>query len=100
MNESELFGKTVRVNFARPPKATERSSRPVWADEEWLKKYGSGPGQNEPGTAGGDGVAEREAIESTENGGDAPTGPSKPTLPRVYLGVKIGIRLVKLGFFD
>ncbi|PAV92007.1 hypothetical protein WR25_22125 [Diploscapter pachys] len=39
MNESELFGKTIRVNFARPPKATERSQRPVWADDEWLKKF-------------------------------------------------------------
>ncbi|KAH7694540.1 cyclophilin-type peptidyl-prolyl cis-trans isomerase-13, partial [Aphelenchoides avenae] len=37
MNDSELYGKTIRVNFARPPKANERSTRPVWADDEWLK---------------------------------------------------------------
>ncbi|VDP12734.1 unnamed protein product [Onchocerca flexuosa] len=37
MNDSELFGRTIRCNFARPPKANERSQRPVWADDEWLK---------------------------------------------------------------
>ncbi|CAG9537795.1 unnamed protein product [Cercopithifilaria johnstoni] len=37
MNDSELFGRTIRCHFARPPKANERSQRPVWADDEWLK---------------------------------------------------------------
>ncbi|VDP44698.1 unnamed protein product [Soboliphyme baturini] len=40
MNDSELFGKTIRVNFARPPKPNERTTRPVWADDEWIKKFG------------------------------------------------------------
>lgn len=40
MNDSELFGRTIRCNFARPPKANERSQRPVWADDEWLKTVG------------------------------------------------------------
>ena len=67
------------MNFARPPKATERSQRPVWADDEWLKKYGHG----------GEG-ADEDAEEGDEEGG-GPVAP-KPQLPRVYLGVKIGIR--------
>lgn len=37
MNDSELFGRNIRCNFARPPKANERSQRPVWADDEWLR---------------------------------------------------------------
>ncbi|CAD6198087.1 unnamed protein product [Caenorhabditis auriculariae] len=78
MNESELFGKTIRVNFARPPKATERSQRPVWADDEWLKKYGQGG---------------ESAETATENGSGGGRGPST-VLPRVYLGVKIGIRYI------
>ncbi|VDM12158.1 unnamed protein product [Wuchereria bancrofti] len=41
MNDSELFGRTIRCNFARPPKANERSQRPVWADDEWLKTVSS-----------------------------------------------------------
>ncbi|KJH47635.1 hypothetical protein DICVIV_06294 [Dictyocaulus viviparus] len=75
MNESELFGRTIRCNFARPPKATERSSRPVWADDEWLKRYGKGSGIADAGNSG----------ESTL---------SSKGLPRVYLGIKIGIRLI------
>lgn len=77
MNDSELFGRAIRVNFARPPKATERSARPIWADDEWLKTYGKGSGQ---------------AAES--NGVVTVSKTSSSTLPRVYLGVKIGIRLV------
>ncbi|VDM56113.1 unnamed protein product [Angiostrongylus costaricensis] len=75
MNESELFGRTIRCNFARPPKATERSSRPVWADDEWLKRYGKGSG-----------IADA-------NKSDESTLETKG-LPRVYLGVKIGIRYI------
>jgi peptidyl-prolyl isomerase E (cyclophilin E) len=47
MNDAELFGRNIRVNFARPPKANERSTRPVWADDEWLRQYGQGSGQGE-----------------------------------------------------
>ncbi|WKY04644.1 hypothetical protein Q1695_005562 [Nippostrongylus brasiliensis] len=76
MNESELFGRTIRCNFARPPKATERSSRPVWADDEWLKRYGKGSGIEDA---------------KDSNGNSASTAKG---LPRVYLGVKIGIRYI------
>lgn len=34
-----MFGRTIRVNLAKPQKAKEGSSRAVWADDEWLKKY-------------------------------------------------------------
>lgn len=90
MNESELFGKTIRVNFARPPKATERSTRPVWADEEWLKQFGSGSGQN-ASTAEEGGQEDMEA--GTREEGDS-AAPGKQKLPRVYLGIKIGIRYI------
>ena len=39
MNDSELFGRTLRVNLAKPMKIKEGSSRPVWASDEWLQKY-------------------------------------------------------------
>ncbi|CAJ0952718.1 unnamed protein product, partial [Mesorhabditis belari] len=81
MNESELFGRTIRCNFARPPKASERSTRPVWADDEWLRKYGQG--------------GEEAAAESAGAGGSTSVSVA-PTfkLPRVYLGIKIGIRFI------
>jgi len=39
MDDSELYGKTIRVNIAKPMKIKEGSSRPVWADDMWLQKY-------------------------------------------------------------
>lgn len=83
MNDSELFGRTVRCNFARPPKANEKSQRPVWADDEWLKTYGTSTGilQEEEETG---------AVETAEPS----VGAVKPVLPRVFLGVRIGIRYI------
>ena len=59
MNDGEMFGRTLRVNFAKPMKISEGSTRPVWArydttghltvlvtnyshsaySDEWLQKY-------------------------------------------------------------
>lgn len=39
MNDSELFGRTLRVNIAKPLRIKENATRPVWADEEWLQTY-------------------------------------------------------------
>ena len=39
MHDSELFGRTLRVNLAKPLRIKEGSTRPVWADEEWLQTY-------------------------------------------------------------
>lgn len=33
------MGRTVRVNIAKPQRAKEGSSRPVWASDEWLQKF-------------------------------------------------------------
>ena len=37
MNESELYGRTIRVNLARPMKNKESASRAVWNSDEWLQ---------------------------------------------------------------
>lgn len=36
MNDSELFGRTLKVNFAKPMKLKEGSAKPVWSDDQWL----------------------------------------------------------------
>jgi hypothetical protein len=61
-------------------------SRPVWADDEWLKQYGHGAGE---GIATEDNAAEGE---TTTEDGEQEKGKAAPKLPRVYLGIKIGIR--------
>ncbi|KAI2805717.1 hypothetical protein BLOT_004719 [Blomia tropicalis] len=39
MNESEIYGKTIRVNLAKPNKLREASYKAIWADDEWLSKH-------------------------------------------------------------
>ncbi len=101
MNDSELFGRTIRVNFARPPRPNERSSRPVWADDEWLKMFGGG-GEKAAGEEDEEMVEDTEnmpgpttaPVSAEENGeGTQPEKPKK-SRTRVFLDVKIGIRYV------
>merc|ERR1719187_774646 len=68
MNESELFGRTIRVNLAKPQKAKEGSSRPVWADDDWLKKYSGATLETEEGgeSGGGGEGAKRQGDTATE----------------------------------
>uniref|UniRef100_A0A5S6QEM2 RRM domain-containing protein n=1 Tax=Trichuris muris TaxID=70415 RepID=A0A5S6QEM2_TRIMR len=62
MNKGELFGRTVHVNFARPPRPNQRMLKHVWADDEWLKQYGSGAGGSKAIVEGTSGL--HEVIES------------------------------------
>ena len=39
MNDSEIFGKTIRVNIAKPIKLKEGSARAVWSEDAWLQKH-------------------------------------------------------------
>ena len=38
-HDSELFGRTLRVNLAKALRLKEGATKPVWADEEWLQTY-------------------------------------------------------------
>lgn len=38
-DNSELYGRTLRVNLAKPLRVRESSFRPVWADDDWLTTY-------------------------------------------------------------
>ncbi|NXY21898.1 PPIE isomerase, partial [Atrichornis clamosus] len=83
MNESELFGRTIRVNLAKPMRIKEGSSRPVWSDDEWLKKF-SGKTLEENKEEGG---AEAPKPEVQE---DEPPAKKSRVNPQVYMDIKIG----------
>nr|XP_005904940.1 PREDICTED: peptidyl-prolyl cis-trans isomerase E isoform X2 [Bos mutus] len=70
MNESELFGRTIRVNLAKPMRIKEGSSRPVWSDDDWLKKFS------------GKTLEENKEEEGSE--------PPKVETQEVYMDIKIG----------
>jgi len=83
LNESELFGRTIRVNVSRPQKASANSTRAVWADDAWLDKY-AGKTLNTEGEVVDDNPdAVAPAVLDT---GAPKTGAN----PQVYLDIKAG----------
>lgn len=83
MNESELYGRTIRVNIARPKMLKEGSSRPVWSDDSWLREHAGGTLNGEKAsTEDGDTAA------TDENGEPVPKKIKRN--PRVFLDMKIG----------
>ncbi|XP_051892018.1 peptidyl-prolyl cis-trans isomerase E [Pristis pectinata] len=84
MNESELFGRTIRVNLAKPMRIKEGSSRAVWSDDDWLKKFaGKTLEENENDERGGD------SGETQTQEGEPPAKKSRAN-PQVYMDIKIG----------
>ncbi|KAF5928743.1 hypothetical protein HPG69_006235, partial [Diceros bicornis minor] len=82
-NESELFGRTIRVNLAKPMRIKEGSSRPVWSDDDWLKKF-SGKTLEENKEEEG---SEPPKVETQEG---EPTAKKARSNPQVYMDIKIG----------
>ncbi|XP_043259719.1 peptidyl-prolyl cis-trans isomerase E-like isoform X1 [Colletes latitarsis] len=74
MNDSELFGRTIRVNIAKPQKIKEGSSKPVWADDAWLQEHAG------------------ETLKSDENAKSNDVIQSKKGKqnPQVYFDISIG----------
>jgi len=97
MNDGEMFGRTLRVNLAKPMRAKEGSSRPVWASDEWLQKYagaslpgGTEEGQEQPENTAADAkVSERDDTSVEEE-----SGSKKRRNPQVYFDIKIGDKMV------
>ena len=91
LNDSELFGRTIRVNFARPPKPNERSSKPVWADDEWLKQHSGA----EKSTPVSDIIGEVTAGDP-EKAADSAAADGAPAQarPKCFLDIKMGSRYV------
>ncbi|XP_065571331.1 peptidyl-prolyl cis-trans isomerase E-like [Artemia franciscana] len=85
MNESELFGRTIRVNIAKPQKFKEASTRAVWAEDTWLQEHAGktvSQEDEESVTTGGEAV-------SAEQQKEAPAA-KKVKNPQVYLDIKVG----------
>lgn len=83
MNESELFGRTVRVNIAKPMKIKEGYSRAVWSEDSWLQKFaGQGTDENQ----------ENGTSEKTADAMEVETAPKKRGNPRVYFDINIADR--------
>ncbi|XP_046839199.1 peptidyl-prolyl cis-trans isomerase-like isoform X2 [Xenia sp. Carnegie-2017] len=67
MNESELFGRTIRVNLAKPMRLKEGSSRAIWKDDNWMTKHIGETLDSDKKTEGS------ESLETGENANDGET---------------------------
>ena len=88
MNESELFGRTIRVNIAKPMKLKEGSAKAVWSEDAWLKKY-AGVSTDQGGDVPASGLTDENSNETDEGSGE-PTPKKRKGNPKVYLDIKIG----------
>ena len=95
MHDSELYGRTLRVNLAKPIRLRENATRPVWEDDEWLRNF-SGKHtidqqqkqEEKMAEIRGEGAsAKREATEASES---EPEPKKTRRNPQVYFDIKIG----------
>ncbi|CAH2099552.1 unnamed protein product [Euphydryas editha] len=84
MNDSELFGRTIRVNIAAPQRIKEGSTRPVWSEDSWLQKHA---GETLNVSKNGDDEASKE---KTETGSVIPAKPTEKRNPQVYFDISVG----------
>ena len=102
MNDSELFGKTITVNIARPRRIKEGYSRPVWSEDSWLQQYAGkteekkgaeeAAAEEEAAAAGGNNKTETDAPAAAPAAAAADAEKAKKPRgnPQVYMDVKAG----------
>ncbi|XP_023027347.1 peptidylprolyl isomerase cyclophilin-33 [Leptinotarsa decemlineata] len=83
MNDSELFGRTIRVNLAKPQRIKEGSTRPVWSEDTWLQQHAG----ETIGKKVDDDLDTREEAEVEPT---AKPETKKVKNPQVYFDIKIG----------
>ncbi|KAK6474337.1 peptidyl-prolyl cis-trans isomerase E [Huso huso] len=84
MNEAELFGRTIRVNIAKPMRIKEGSSRAVWTDDDWLKKFSGKTAEEGEGA-----VVSGDSAQPDTQEGEPPAKKGRAN-PQVYMDIKIG----------
>lgn len=80
MNDSELFGRIIRVNLAKPQKIQQTSTKPVWASDTWLQKHAGETLDS----------AEKDKTQSVAKTTPLSIEPKSKKNPQVYLDIKIG----------
>merc|ERR1711879_1049726 len=94
LDDSEMFGRTLRVAVARPQQIKEGWGRPIWSDDNWIKKYGAGDAKDDDEMvldpeAAANKAAGYEQIDSQDEIKEAAQRNSKKN-PKVFLDMKIG----------
>lgn len=83
MNESELFGRTIRVNIAKPMKIKEGYSRAVWSEDSWLNKHVGKTLED---------AEMKDGEEKSQESADVEEMGKKKGNPRVFFDITVGGR--------
>ncbi|KAL4707651.1 hypothetical protein ACJJTC_007001 [Scirpophaga incertulas] len=86
MNDSELFGRTIRVNIAAPQKIKEGSMRPVWSDDAWLQKHAGETLEINKDSDNGDKNKESMDVDNSP----IPAKPTEKRNPQVFFDISVG----------
>eukprot|EP00106_Octopus_bimaculoides_P023657 XP_014791099.1 PREDICTED: peptidyl-prolyl cis-trans isomerase-like [Octopus bimaculoides] len=89
MNDSELFGRTIRVNLAKPMKIKEGSMKPVWSDDNWLREHAGETVAKPDETVDDD--TEQTAVK-TDSTNDEPVKKKPKVNPQVFFDIRIGTK--------
>ncbi|XP_049887858.1 peptidyl-prolyl cis-trans isomerase [Pectinophora gossypiella] len=85
MNDSELFGRTIRVNIAAPQRIKEGSTRPVWSEDSWLQKHAGETLKINKEAEDGNNKEKTDAEKTV-----APSKPIEKRNPQVYFDISVG----------
>ena len=66
MNEAEIYGRTIRVNIAKPSKLKENSARAIWTDDAWLREHAGAKITDSSASASASSKPESESLEGGE----------------------------------
>jgi peptidyl-prolyl isomerase E (cyclophilin E) len=100
MNDSELFGRAIRVNLARPVRLKESSSKPVWSEDQWLSDAMNSAGKEPASTDdinNNDTPKEEKPVSKEDDVDEIDLDTGRPLSkriksvanPRVYLDIEI-----------
>jgi len=85
MNESELFGRTIRVNIAKPVKNREGGSKAIWSNDDWLLEN-TGADAKAGDEQNGESKADGETAEETSG---EPAAKKRRTNPKCYIDISM-----------
>ncbi|XP_060584336.1 peptidyl-prolyl cis-trans isomerase E-like [Ruditapes philippinarum] len=87
LNDSELFGKTIRCNLAKPMKVKEGHAKAVWSEDTWLQEHAGETVTSEDKENTSQSPTKRQAQTDTD---DEPAGKRSRTSSQVFFDIKIG----------
>ncbi|KAH8553248.1 peptidyl-prolyl cis-trans isomerase E [Umbelopsis sp. PMI_123] len=91
MHMSELNGRVIKVNLAKPQKLASTSNKAIWDDDAWLRKYALNTAEDQlDENPQEDGSITKESQDESSEAVTSPTPAASGKLPQVFMDIRIG----------